>query len=89
VEQSFTNYAEDWKKIYSEDFTADEKKKIISSLKQAVGASGFKVERPGASKLKTAEVRLRTPHWGQQAHPSKKRKNGILIHQAKEDQGAP
>src|ERR1700689_1861890 len=30
---------------YSEDFTADEREKIISSLKQAVESSGFKVEK--------------------------------------------
>src|ERR1700722_12637032 len=32
----FYQYEGDWKKIYSEDFTADEKKKIIGSLKQAM-----------------------------------------------------
>lgn len=41
----FYQYAGDWKKIYSEDFTADEKGKIISSQKQALGSSGFKVEK--------------------------------------------
>jgi phosphomannomutase len=41
----FYQYAQDWKKIYSEDFSADEKGKIISSLAQAIGASGFKVEK--------------------------------------------
>jgi len=37
----FYQYTEDWKKIYSEDFTADEKEKIISSLKKATGVAGF------------------------------------------------
>jgi hypothetical protein len=41
----FFRYAGDWKKIYSEDFTADEKKKIVSSLKKALGVAGFKVEK--------------------------------------------
>jgi phosphomannomutase len=31
----FYQYTRDWKKIYSEDFTADEKKKIVSFLKKA------------------------------------------------------
>ena len=31
----------DWKKIYSEDFTADEKEKIVSSLKKAIEVSGL------------------------------------------------
>jgi phosphomannomutase len=41
----FFRYAGDWKKIYSEDFTTDEKKKIIGSLQKAVQAAGFKVEK--------------------------------------------
>ena len=41
----FFQYAGAWKKIYSEDFTADEKEKIVGSLKKAVGAAGFKVEK--------------------------------------------
>jgi len=41
----FFQYKDDWKKIYSEDFTADEKEKILSSLKKALGVAGFKVEK--------------------------------------------
>ena len=36
----FYQYTQDWKKIYSEDFTANETMKIINSLKQAVKAGG-------------------------------------------------
>jgi phosphomannomutase len=53
----FYQYTEDWKKIYSEDFTADEKNKIISSLKKALEAAGFKVEKVGDRQLKTGEAR--------------------------------
>jgi HAD superfamily hydrolase (TIGR01484 family) len=41
----FFRYTGDWKKLYSEDFTADEKKKITGSLKKAVGEAKFKVEK--------------------------------------------
>ena len=41
----FFRYSGDWKKIYSEDFTADEKKKIIDSLNKAFQVAGFKVEK--------------------------------------------
>ena len=41
----FFQYAGGWKKIYSEDFTQDEKEKIVSSLKQALEGSGFKVDK--------------------------------------------
>src|SRR5580700_3026608 len=37
----FFQYAGDWKKLYSEDFSAEEKGEIISSLKKAVGQAGF------------------------------------------------
>jgi phosphomannomutase len=41
----FFQYNGDWKKVYSEDFTADEKDKIVSSLKKTLGVAGFKVEK--------------------------------------------
>ncbi|MGB7611053.1 MAG: HAD-IIB family hydrolase, partial [Candidatus Acidiferrum sp.] len=41
----FFEYKSDWKKLYSEDFTADQKKKIIGSLKKAVAEAGCKVEK--------------------------------------------
>ena len=37
----FFQYEGDWKKIYSEDFTADEKEKIISSLQEGARSSGL------------------------------------------------
>ncbi len=37
----FYQYTADWNKIYSEDFDADQKKKIIDSLKDAVKQSGY------------------------------------------------
>ena len=41
----FYQYAGDWKKLYEEDFTVDQRDKILSSLKKALAASGFKVEK--------------------------------------------
>ena len=41
----FYQYAGDWEKLYSEDFTSKGKKKIIRSLKQEVESSGFKDEQ--------------------------------------------
>ena len=37
----FFQYNGDWKKMYSEDFTIDEKEKIVSSLEKAVDTGGF------------------------------------------------
>ena len=41
----FFQYSGDWKKIYSEDFTSEEKEKIVNSFTKAIGTAGFKVER--------------------------------------------
>jgi len=41
----FYQYGGDWKKIYSEDFTVNEKEKIIGSLKKTIDKTGFKVEK--------------------------------------------
>lgn len=41
----FYKYAGDWEKIYSEDFTVVEKKKITDSLKKVIEEAGFKVEK--------------------------------------------
>jgi hypothetical protein len=41
----FFQYAGGWKKLYSEDLSADEKAKIISSLAKALESNGLKSER--------------------------------------------
>ena len=41
----FFQYNGEWKRLYSEDFTADEKEKIVSSLEKAVGQAGFKAAK--------------------------------------------
>ena len=41
----FYKYEEGWKKLYAEDFTGEQKKKIISSLKKAIEQSGLKAEK--------------------------------------------
>jgi phosphomannomutase len=43
----FFRYSGEWTKIYSEDLTADEKNKIISSLNSALGVTGFRPQKPG------------------------------------------
>ena len=49
----FFRYSGEWKKIYSEDFTAEEKDKIVSSLKKAFAAAGFKAEYLAAFRVDT------------------------------------
>jgi HAD superfamily hydrolase (TIGR01484 family) len=70
----FFQYMGDWKRIYSEDFTADEKKKIISSLEKAVGVAGFKVERVWGEAIEDRGSQITFSALGQQAPLAEKDK---------------
>ena len=63
----FFQYKGDWKKIYSEDFTANEKKKITSSLEKAVGIAGFKVEKIWGEVVEDRGSQITFSALGQQA----------------------
>ena len=63
----FFRYSGDWKKIYSEDFTADEKKKIIDSLGKAFQAAGFKVEEVWGEVIEDRGSQITLSALGQQA----------------------
>ncbi|MGO9930477.1 MAG: HAD family hydrolase, partial [Steroidobacteraceae bacterium] len=41
----FYQYTGAWEKLYSEDFTAVEKAKIVGSLNESIGTVGFKIDR--------------------------------------------
>jgi HAD superfamily hydrolase (TIGR01484 family) len=70
----FFEYAGDWKKIYSEDFTADEKEKIVSSLKKALGTTGFKVEKIWGEVIEDRGSQITFSALGQQAPLEEKKK---------------
>lgn len=70
----FYRYAGDWNKIYSEDFTDDEKNKIISSLKQAIGSAGFKVEKVWGEVIEDRGSQITYSALGQQAPIEEKKK---------------
>jgi hypothetical protein len=63
----FFRYKGDWKKIYSEDFTAKEKEKITSSLKKAVEQAGFKVEKVWGEVIEDRGSQITFSALGQQA----------------------
>jgi len=63
----FYKYAEDWEKIYSEDFTADEKKKILDSLKKALNAADFKAEKVWGEVIEDRGSQITFSALGQQA----------------------
>jgi HAD superfamily hydrolase (TIGR01484 family) len=63
----FFQYTGDWKKIYSEDFTANEKERIVSSLKKAVEVAGFKVEKVWGEAIEDRGSQITFSALGQQA----------------------
>jgi len=70
----FFKYTGDWKKIYSEDFTADEKEKIVGSLKKALGVAGFKVEKVWGEVIEDRGSQITFSALGQQAPLKEKSK---------------
>ena len=61
-------------KLYSEDFTADEKKKIVGSLNKAVGAAGFTVEKTWGETIEDRGSQITYSALGQQAPLEEKEK---------------
>jgi phosphomannomutase len=70
----FFRYSGEWKKIYSEDFTADEKKKVISSLNQAVALAGLEVEKTWGEVIEDRGSQITFSALGQQAPLEEKNK---------------
>jgi HAD superfamily hydrolase (TIGR01484 family) len=71
----FYKYAtEDWEKIYSEDFTDDEKKKIIGSLTKAIEESGFKEKKVWGETIEDRGSQITFSALGQQAPLEEKNK---------------
>ena len=70
----FYEYKSGWKQLYSEDFTDGEKDKILSSLKQVIGLSGFKVERIWGEVVEDRGSQITFSAMGQQAPIEEKKK---------------
>jgi phosphomannomutase len=63
-----------WKKLYSEDFTDDEKQEIISKLNEAVKASGFKATKTWGEQIDDRGSQITFSALGQQAPLDEKKK---------------
>lgn len=70
----YFRFAGDWEKIYSEDFTAEEKKTIIRSLKQALETAGFKVDKVWGEAIEDRGSQITFSALGQQAPIEEKKK---------------
>ena len=63
----FYRYAGEWTKLYSEDFTADEKASIVSALQQAIESAGFKVAQTWGEAIEDRGSQITYSALGQQA----------------------
>ena len=70
----FYRYQTKWKLLYSEDFTGDEKTKIISSLKQATGASDLKPKKTWGDIIEDRGSQITFSGLGQKAPLEEKQK---------------
>jgi HAD superfamily hydrolase (TIGR01484 family) len=70
----FFQYSGDWKKIYSEELTTDERGKILSSLKKAVEGGGFKAEKVWGEVIEDRGSQITFSALGQQAPLKEKEK---------------
>ena len=70
----FFQYTGTWKKLYSEDFKADEREKIVSSLKKAIETAGFHVEKTWGEPIEDRGSQITYSALGQQAPLAEKEK---------------
>jgi phosphomannomutase len=71
---AFFQYAGEWKRLYSEDFNADEKGKIVSSLKKAVAEAGYSAARTWGEAIEDRGSQITYSALGQQAPLEEKEK---------------
>jgi HAD superfamily hydrolase (TIGR01484 family) len=70
----FFQYKDKWDNIYSEDFTSPEKEKIISSIKKAIGVTGFKADKVWGEVIEDRGSQITFSALGQQAPITEKKK---------------
>ncbi len=70
----FYKYDKSWQKIYSEDFTSEQKEKIISSLKKTMAQSGVKAEKTWGEVIEDRGSQITFSALGQQAPLEEKKK---------------
>jgi HAD superfamily hydrolase (TIGR01484 family) len=63
----FYKYTGEWRKLYAEDFTADEKSKIIEALNESVRSAGFTVAKTWGEPIEDRGSQITYSALGQQA----------------------
>ena len=70
----FYQYKKGWKQLYAENFTDEEKTRIITNLNQAVAASGFKAKKTWGEQIEDRGSQITFSALGQQAPLEEKKK---------------
>ncbi|MEO8318564.1 MAG: HAD-IIB family hydrolase [Bradyrhizobium sp.] len=70
----FYRYDGAWKKLYSEDFSADEKVEITNGLNKAIDQSGFRAKRHCGELIEDRDSQITFSALGQEAPLEEKRK---------------
>ena len=70
----FYKFTSKWERLYSEDFTADEKKKIVGSLQEALGFLHLRQERVWGEQIEDRGSQVTLSALGQQAPLEEKKK---------------
>ncbi len=70
----FFRYAGDWKEMYAENFTADQKEKIVGSLKKAIDQTGFKAAKVWGEVIEDRGSQITFSALGQEAPLEEKEK---------------
>lgn len=70
----FYRYDGAWKKLYSEDFSVNEKEKIISGLNKAIDQSGFRAVKHWGELIEDRGSQITFSALGQEAPLAKKKK---------------
>jgi phosphomannomutase len=72
----FYQYKKGWKKLYAENFTDAEKKKIISNLSKAVGESALAIKKTWGEQIEDRGSQITFSALGQKAPLEEKKKMG-------------
>ena len=70
----FFQYNGEWKELYSEDLTAEQKRKIIDSLDKAAGEAGYRAEKVWGNVIEDRGSQVTFSALGQQAPLAEKDK---------------
>ena len=63
----FFQYTGEWRKVYSEDLTADEREKIVGALNKAIETAGFNAEKTWGETIEDRGSQITYSALGQQA----------------------